>query len=267
MTTQSGMAEVTNGQLYYEVAGSGDPVVLIHGFGLDLRMWDDQVTALAQRWQVVRYDARGFGKSTVPTPERYTHADDLKSLLDHLDIARVCVVGLSMGGWIATNFTLTYPGMVRALILVDPALLGFQWSDDWNTLWQAIEADGAQNGPAAANQRWFQHPLFAPARENPATAVRLKQMIMDYSGWHWVNRDRHRRIDPPDIQRLDQITVPTRIIIGERDLPDFHAIAGILQQRIPDAHTVVIPQVGHMANMEAPNRVNQQIQHFLLALS
>lgn len=266
IAAQSGMAAVANGQLYYEVAGSGDPVVFIHGFGLDRRVWDDQVAALAQGWQVVRYDERGFGQSTVPTQARYAHADDLKCLLDHLGIARACIVGLSMGGGIAVNFALSWPGMVRALVLIDPALIGYRWSDEWRSMWQAIEAEGAQNGAAAANERWFQHPLFAPAREMPETAARLKQMITDYSGWHWINRDRQRRIDPPDMLRLDQIAVPTRILIGARDLPDFHAIARTLQAHIPNAQTVVMPRAGHLANLEAPDPVNRQIQTFLKTL-
>jgi len=266
MTAQSGMAAVANGQLYYEVTGAGDPLVCVHGFGLDRRAWDDQVAVLAQDWQVVRYDARGFGQSTVPTSERYSHADDLKCLLDHLGIARACIVGLSMGGGIAVSFALAYPDMVRGLILIDPALISFQWSDDWRSLWQAIEAEGAQHGVVAANERWFQHPLFAPARDNPAAAARLKQMITAYSGWHWINRDRQRRSDPPDIQRLAAIAVPTLIINGARDLPDFHAIARVLQERVPNAQTVVLPGVGHLANMEAPAVVNELIQTFLKTL-
>ncbi|MCC7450821.1 MAG: alpha/beta fold hydrolase [Anaerolineae bacterium] len=266
MTTQFGTAIVPGGQLYYEATGVGDSLVLIHGFGLDRRAWDDQVTALAQGWQVIRYDARGFGKSTVPTSERYSHADDLKCLLDHMGIARSCLVGLSMGGGIAVSFALAYPDRVSGLILVDPALISYQWSDEWRSWWQAIEAEGAQRGAAAANERWFQHPVFALARENPATAARLKQMIADYSGWHWINRDRQRRNDPPDMQRLDQIVAPTLIINGERDLPDFHAMARILQRSIPDAQTVVIPRVGHLTNMEAPADVNELIQPFLKTL-
>lgn len=98
MQTQSGFAEVNGTRLYYEIAGSGRPLVLIHGMTLDTRMWDDQFEPLAAQYQVVRYDARGFGKSAVPTGESYAHTDDLKALLEYLDIAHAFILGLSMGG-------------------------------------------------------------------------------------------------------------------------------------------------------------------------
>src|SRR5258706_13574858 len=116
MLTQSGYVEVPGARLYYEVAGSGYPLVLIHGYSLDVRMWDDQFATLAERFQVIRYDARGFGKSTVPTGESFAHADDLKGLLTQLAVSRAHILGLSMGGWIATNFALTRPAMTRTLV-------------------------------------------------------------------------------------------------------------------------------------------------------
>ena len=102
-----------------KAAGSGAPLVLIHGFTLDMRMWDDQFTPFAERYRVVRYDVRGFGKSAVPAGAPYTNADDLAALLDYLDISSAAIVGLSMGGGIAIDFALAYPAMTRALIPVD----------------------------------------------------------------------------------------------------------------------------------------------------
>ena len=96
-------------RLYYEVAGSGHPLVLIHGFTLDTRMWDDQFETFAREYQVVRYDRRGFGKSSLPVDEDYAHADDLAALLEHLGIDRAYVLGLSGGGASAIDFALTYP--------------------------------------------------------------------------------------------------------------------------------------------------------------
>ena len=263
MPTKSGFADLSGTHLYYEVAGSGPPLVFIHGFGLDSRMWDDQFTPLAQRFQVIRYDARGFGKSSLPTSEPYTHASDLRKLLLLLGISQASVVGLSMGGWIATNFTLTNPAMVERLVLVDSTLIGYQSSPDWNRELEKIAAEAAEVGPKAANDLWLQHPVFAPARENADVAARLTAMVADYSGWHWANEDPHLWTERPDIERLDQITVPTLIIIGQRDLPNFHGIATILQQRISKASTVTLDQVGHMSNMEAPTAFNQLVEDFI----
>jgi pimeloyl-ACP methyl ester carboxylesterase len=126
MQIQTGFAELNGTRLYYEVAGSGAALAFVHGFSLDTRMWDDQFEAFAERYRVVRYDARGFGKSALPGSEKYMHAADLKALLEQLGIDRASVVGLSMGGGIAIDFALTYPEATRALVLVDSTLGGFR---------------------------------------------------------------------------------------------------------------------------------------------
>ena len=90
-----GFAEVNGTRLYYERADAGDPIVLIHGLAVDSRYWQAQFEALAQHYRVVRYDLRGFGKSALPTAEPYTHADDLKALLDDLGIERAHILGNS----------------------------------------------------------------------------------------------------------------------------------------------------------------------------
>ena len=102
-----------------------------------------------------------------------------------------------------------------------------------------------------------------PALANPEVAPRLAQIIGDYSGWHWLNDNPLRALAPPAVQRLDTLRVPTLIIMGERDFPDCHAIADTLHQRIPKAQKVVIPRVGHMSNMEAPERFNALVLGFL----
>src|SRR5690242_14712282 len=101
-----GFAEVNGTRLCYEVAGSGHPLVLVHGFTLDKSMWDDQFSIFAERYKVIRYDLRGHGKSAVPGAEGFYHADDLKGLLDHLGVGRAHLIGLSLGAAIVTEFTL-----------------------------------------------------------------------------------------------------------------------------------------------------------------
>jgi pimeloyl-ACP methyl ester carboxylesterase len=88
-------------------------------------------------------------------------------------------------------------------------------------------------------------------------------MVSDYSGWHWKNRDPGRSFKPPAIQRLAEIKVPTLIIVGELDPPDFHAIAKTLERGIAGATKVTLPGVGHMANLEAPERFNEIVMEFL----
>jgi pimeloyl-ACP methyl ester carboxylesterase len=255
-------AEVNGTRLYYEMAGSGDSLVLIHGNTLDTRMWDDQFEPLARHYRVIRYDMRGYGKSALPTQESYAPADDLIALLHHLGLKAAHILGQSRGGSVAIDFALTYPGATDTLIVVDTVLRGFQWREFGASLSQ-VHAAGRTSGIEAARQRWLYDAMFAPALENPRVAPRLKQMVADYSGWLWINDDRIRLLDPPSIQQLDRISRPTLIIVGERDLADFHEIAETLHHRIPNACKVVMPGVGHMANMEDPQRFNEIVLGFL----
>jgi pimeloyl-ACP methyl ester carboxylesterase len=263
MPTQTGFAEVNSTRLYYEIAGSGHPLVLIHGSTLETRMWDDQFATFAQHYTVVRYDLRGFGQSALPTGEPYARHDDLKTLLDDLEIAHAYILGLSMGGSIAVDFALAYPQATDALILVGSRLGGWQPDPEFAAFQNAVRVRAKEAGVQAGRDVWLYSSLFNPARENPTVAPRLVQIISEYSGWLWVHPNPLHELAPPATQRLDTIRVPTLIIIGERDVPDCHAIAESLQQRIPNARRVVMSGVGHMPNMEDPERFNTIVLDFL----
>jgi len=262
ISTECGFAEVDGARLYYEVAGTGPALVLVHGFTLDTRSWDAQFETLRADFQVLRYDLRGFGRSSQPDGP-YAHTDDLAALMRHLDIEQATLAGLSMGGWIATHFALEHPEKTRALALADATLLGCEWSPEWKTLWGEIRTVAEQSGIAAAKQRWLEHPIFVPARRDEKLAARLARIVGDYSGWHWLNADPHRPIDPPDIERLHEIAVPTTILTGEYDFSDFHLHARILGERIPGARCFVVPDAGHLSTIEAPGYFNDRLREML----
>lgn len=265
MKRQKDYAEVNGTRLYFEVAGSGHPMILIHGFTLDNRMWDDQFDTFALHYRVIRFDVRGFGKSALPTSESYSYAADLKALIDHLGILHAYVLGLSLGGMIAIDFALEYPEATEALILADTVLGGFQWQKFGRSLalvWGRAEKSGIQS----AKEQWVSLGLFKPVREKPDVASRLMQMVSDYSGWHFGKDNPFPGLYPPAIERLDRISAPTLIIVGELDLVDFHSIAGIIKEQIPAARKVVIPNVGHLSNMENPERFNEIVLGFLADL-
>jgi 3-oxoadipate enol-lactonase len=261
----SGMAEVNGTKLYYEVAGTGHPLVFIPGFTLDTRMWDDQFEYFAQYFQVIRYDMRGFGKSAVPTEQVYSHVADLKALLDHLEVRQPHLVGLSKGGAVALDFTLTHPQYVHALVLIDTVLAGYNWSAEGEARDDEVWEKAREGGIPAAKESWLTHPLFAPARRQPAVAARLAKIVEDYSGWHFIHHNHEQDLEPPAAQRLHEINAPTLVIVGELDLPDFRGIAELLSRMVPHVQKVVIPDTGHMSNMEAPGQVNEAIFHFLHA--
>ncbi|MFN8492531.1 MAG: alpha/beta hydrolase [Caldilineaceae bacterium] len=256
------MAKVNDTELYYEIAGDGPPLVLIHGFLLDTRMWDDQFAAFAQHYRTVRYDVRGFGKSALPMEAAYSLVDDLKSLLLHLGITQAHIVGLSMGGGIAIDFAVACPEMTTTLIAADSLLGGYTTSELDETIAPVAER-ALMAGGKAANALLLNHIIFAPAREQPPVLARLRMMLVENSGWQWVNIDPQIALEPPAVERLQEITAPTLIILGERDMADFHAIAAILQQKIQNVALVIIPGVGHMSNMEAPTVFNAAVLAFL----
>jgi 3-oxoadipate enol-lactonase len=244
------------GQLRYSTAGTGEPIVLIHGLGLDAAMWDPQWPVLQKEFRVIRYDLRGFGSSTVPTGP-YSHCDDLLGLLDFLGARPAHVVGLSMGGRVALRFALEQPASVRSLTLIDSALDGYAWSSEWTRRMDAI-LDAARNGGAdTAKRLWLAHELFAPAKLHPIIAAALTAMVDRYTAWHWRNADPARRPGSPAIKELANVAAPTLVLIGELDLPDFQTIARRLAAGIPRATLRAIAGAGHMTNMEAPATVNE----------
>ena len=255
--------EVPGGELYYEVEGDGITVVLVHGHALDTRMWDDQIPALVDLATVVRYDARGFGRSTRDSDTPYSHADDLWHLLDHLGIDGALLVGLSMGGRTVVEATLAAPRRVRSLVLLDALLEGVPWDPASEDSSKEIGRELRAGGPDAARVALLRHGFFAPAHRDPEVARRIAEMVGGYSGVNWTIPDPHLP-HPPSIELLETITAPTTVVFGELDVPCFLEMSEILAERIPDARRVEIPGVGHMSNMEAPETVNALLREIVL---
>jgi 3-oxoadipate enol-lactonase len=252
------------GRLRYSTAGSGEPVVLVHGLGLDASMWDAQWPMLEQEFRAIRYDIRGFGGSAVPEGP-YSHCDDLLGLLDFLEAQPAHVIGLSMGGHLALRFAIEQPNSVRSLTLIDSALEGYSWSEAWSRGMDKIRSAAKNGAVGAAKQLWLAHELFAPAQRDPQLATALAAMVERYSAWHWWNVDPVRRPPPLAITALATVSLPTLVLVGELDLPDFQAIARRLAAEIPHATLHTIAGAGHMANMEAPAAVNDLVLAHLRA--
>jgi 3-oxoadipate enol-lactonase len=229
----------------------------------DMRIWDDQVAPFTQHYRVLRYDLRGFGRSAAPTQQPYAHEHDLRGLLASLGIDQAHIVGHSIGGAIAIDFALVYPAAAASLILVDSSFSGYQWPPELATELRAVWELAREGHMQAAKQRWLHNAIFGPAQEQPAVRDRLVQIVTDYSGWHWLHQDPRQPPDPPALQQLDRVTVPTLVLVGERDVSYTQANTDLLHQSIPSAHKVVVPGVGHMPMMEAPERFNDIVLGFL----
>ena len=259
---QSGIAEVNNTRLYYERAGSGPAVVLLHGGNLDSRMWDDQFVPLSRMFTVIRHDIRPYGRSAA-TEKGFSSVEDLRALLDHLQIKRASLVGLSLGGRIAIDFTLAYPQRVDKLVLIGPGLTGYRFKiEDDQAMKKAIDRATAGDAKGAMDL-WLEHPMMKPAMSNPTLAERIRTIARDNLRiWELLSVG-ERVSNPPAIQRLAEIGKPTLLIVGEKDVPDIQAIVKLLATGISGTRTEVIPGAGHMPNMEAPQRVNELLEAFL----
>lgn len=259
-------AEINGAQLYYEVAGAGHPLVMLHGHLLDSGQWDDQVTAFASAYQVIRYDARGFGQSTLP-PAPYSHHEDLYALLHHLGIDHASLMGCSGGGATIIDFALTYPTMVDALILVGTGMGGYQPAGppppQLLAMGEAMQSGDVARTVELSLQVFTDGPRRTPAQVNPQARERTRAMTEHLFTRPPVPEAVPRSVEPVALTRLSAITAPTLVIVGGEDQAPLHDIADLLMAQVAGAQKVIIPDAGHHPNLEQPELFHQAVQTFL----
>lgn len=257
----SGYADVPGGRIYYEAAGQGDPVVLIHGGFGDRRMWDAQFSALARNYRVVRYDHRGFGRSSRPTAP-YSATQDLIALLDHLHITTANIVGNSMGGGIALDFALLHPDRVKKVVVVSSGANGYPYDEADFASMRAVFATGASSVDRAAAQ-WLKEPMIAVASSKPRTAALVRTMVFDnravFNMEHWPWEDFTRTA----WERLGELRMPVLFIVGDHDIPAVQRSAAIAVRKIRRAELVRIRNADHLPQMVDPDGFNRQLLRFL----
>ncbi|GAC1398339.1 MAG: alpha/beta hydrolase [Ktedonobacteraceae bacterium] len=270
--THTGYAEVNGTRLYYEVVGEGHPLMLIHGGLVDRRLWDDQFDAFAQHYRVLRYDVRGFGNSSVPTHGDFTMVDDLYHLLKFLGIEKTYLMGLSMGGGIAIDFTLAYPEMVDALITVGAGVSGFEWpgTEESQKLGEMIDAalkrGDFEQAVEIENRIWTDGPNRTPDQVDANVRSRVRDMNLHNYSLQTADTPSPRLQEKPALPRLAEIHAPTLVIIGDEDVAPIQELAETLAASIPGAKKVVISNTAHHSNMEQPEHFNRIVLDFLASL-
>jgi pimeloyl-ACP methyl ester carboxylesterase len=260
---ETGFAVVNGTRLYYEVAGTGDPVVLVHGGLADRRLWDDQFEVFSESHRTIRYDVRGFGKSNLPVEgEPYTHHEDLAALMRHLGVEKAHIVGQSMGSGIAVDFALMHPDMTRSVVSVGPSVNGYdsptvpKLSEVYAVLASALEEGGVD---AVID---LMYDDASVVHMDSTTVNRLKALNREYSWWHLTHVDPRIDIDPAAAERLRQIEVPTLVLTAEYDSDACKEIAGFMERSIDGATKVVIRGAGHNMNMDKPEEFNRIVLDF-----
>jgi 3-oxoadipate enol-lactonase len=254
---------VPEGSLHWEAAGLGEEwVVMLHGSGLDLRQWDDEFEWLRKRHLVLRFDQRGHGRSPAPI-EPFAPHEDLRELLDRRGIGKALLVGHSNGGRVAIDFALLHPERVAGLFLLAPGLSG--WSADQAELdaWlQPILAAVEQGDRERVLELWLSSPSFKAARENPDAEPKLERLMRDNLGT-WFQEPNELPLEPPAAERLSELLVPVRVLIGRRDAPEFLRIAEAIGAHVPSAQIVWVEGAGHALNLERPEVVRRELERFL----
>lgn len=262
----SGMAEINGAQLYYEVKGTGYPLLLVHAGVADSRMWEAQFDAFSKEYRVIRFDLRGFGRSNMPSGSFSNH-EDVRDLLDFLEIETVYLLGISFGGMIALDFTLAYPGYVKALVLGAPSVSGASPSERIRQFWKAEDAAlemGDLEGATELNVKlWVNGPHRETDQVNAEVRELVREMQLNIFSKEIPEDVEEIDLDPPAIERLEKIEVPVQVLVGELDLKEKLELADRLVKEMPDCKKVVIPDVAHMLNMEAPEKFNRSVLDFL----
>ena len=266
--TDSGFLDFNHGRIYYEVDGEGPALSLIHAGVANLRQWDEQVPSFAQRFRVIRYDCRTFGRTTSENVSISNRAD-LAAVLDHLGVEQTAVLGLSRGGSIAVDFTLDYPDRVTALIPVAAGLGGFQtpptpdeqalW-DEYDHRYEARDWDWIVNTETAF---WVDGPRQPADRVPASIRDRVHEWIAQGYRDHWEEEPTAEPLEPPAVNRLKEIHVPTLVMVGDLDEGGTIEACRKLANDIPGARFELFEGVAHMVNLEQPERFTRLVLDFL----
>jgi pimeloyl-ACP methyl ester carboxylesterase len=242
--------------IYYEVQGSGPPLLLTHGYSSTSAMWQGQIDALSRDHRLVLWDMRGHGQSDYPDdPGAYSEAltvGDMAAILDAVGAERAIVGGLSLGGYMSLAFYRAHPERVRALLIIDtgPGFKKDEPRDAWNK--RAHET-------AERFEREGLDVLKSASRERSTVTHR------NAKGLALAARGMLTQRDARVIELLPEIKVPSLVVVGADDAP-FLAASDYMAAKIPGARKVVIPSAGHAVNIDQPQAFVDAVVPFLKSL-
>jgi len=262
---KTGFAAVDGGRLFFELAGSGPPVVLIHSGITDSRSWAPQVGAFAARHRVLRYDLRGIGRSDLGHGS-YSNVDDLRKLMETVGFERAALVGVSNGGALALDLTLEHPARVSALVLVSAGISGSKWPAAFRAQMEEVDALYERGLIDQVVERELEIWLYGKGRTAADVDPAIREAVreMDRNNTERFPADaKPERIDPPATGRVGEIRVPTLVIVGDLDVDHVQDAARVLSQEIVGARLAVMHGVAHVPNMERPDEFNRLVLDFL----
>ena len=258
IAVDSGYVNVDGGKLFYEIAGKGENIVLLHDGMVNCYIWDEQFQVLARNYRVIRYDRRGYGKSSDPQ-SKYSHIDDLNQVFLQLKVEKAVIFGMSSGGGQAINFALTYPEKVKGLVLVGSVVSGFGYTKHMDT--RGGNFNRSEFSDPVKLRKYF---VLDDPYEIYSGNIKAKEKVM--SLLPYFGRDNTIPTKPPvkiAVKCLSEIKVPALILVGEYDIPDVHAHSGVINAGIQNSIREIIPKSGHLIPVEQPALFNEAVNSFL----
>lgn len=264
---QTGYADLNGAKIYYEVAGEGHPLALVHAGIADSSMWDDQFSEFANHYRVIRHDMRGFGK-TEPAEGEYANRDDLYALLKFLGVERTHLIGCSMGGGTCMDLALEHPGLVSALIMAGSGPSGLSLDVQESPKFAEVEkASNDKDWERVAEleaQIWFDGEGRTPQDMNPQTRARALAMNRRAINHAAKGLGKHKPpMSPSAAERLSDLHIPVLIVYGDRDEAYIQQAANYMEGHIAGAKKVLMPNTAHLLNMERPEEFNRIVLNFL----
>jgi len=262
LCAETGFLEVGGCKLFYEVAGAGPTMVFVHDGHMHSESWGAQWEFFAKDHRLIRYDRRGYGKSTAASAP-YSNVEDLRALLAHLRVTNAALVGCSAGGRLAIDFALEHPAVVRRLVLIGPVVGGLDFSEHFDQrVREGFRPLRERGDVGGAITNWMNDPWLI-ASANHAARQRFREIMT--ANPHNMTRTGQFSRSParPAVGRLGEIRVPTLVIVGESDMPDVHAHCGAIQAGITNVHRIVFRGASHFVHLERPAEFNQLVKRFL----
>lgn len=258
--------EFEGGHLAYEVAGEGPTVTFLHPGLWDMRTWDREFVRFADAgYRVLRYDQRGYGRSSRLTGAPYSPVRDLLAVLDAAGTDSTALVGCSMGGALAIDGTLAAPDRVWALVPVAAGLGGFEELEEEAEWWEAANRpiEAAIEAGDLERAEDLRLEIWAPLGTDDPAGARIREIA--FANLHEITMDESgaEELDPPAAARLGEIDVPTLVVAAEHDPPVGRRISGLIARGVLDARLVTIEGADHVVNLRQPEAFEAIVMAFL----
>jgi pimeloyl-ACP methyl ester carboxylesterase len=260
---------VNGGTIAAVQAGEGLPVVFLHAGVCDKRMWEQQMAAVAEDgWQAIAYDRRGYGE-TESADVPFSHLDDLNAVLRKLDIHAAVFVGCSLGGGLAIDFALRYPGRVLGLVLIGTSVTGSPWSaTEAESQIEAAEEDAFERGDWDMLNRVQAHEwLDGPRTQSGRVGGTVRELFLDMNRVALNKPGLSQEERPPEAwSRVANIGAPTMLLVGDEDFTALIERHDYLSEEMPNAFAAVLEGTAHIPSIERPDLVNSLLLEFLDAI-